>query len=71
MMPKKRSTAIYSSDFEGFAAEVAADIWNKLIETPSFRTLRLEDYAGLFEAVEDALQRYRRSHPSPRANAVP
>jgi hypothetical protein len=72
----KRITRIYASDFEGFASEVAADIWNRLIVLPSFRSLKPADYAGLFQSVLIALLRYRRaaeaaSRRAPRSAPLP
>ena len=54
----KRFSHIYSTDFDGFVAEVAADIWNKIIDMPTFYHLKPKDYASLFEAIAGSLARY-------------
>jgi hypothetical protein len=55
----KEPTRIISSDFDAFVAEVAADIWNTLVETPRFRKLKPLDYVGLFETVARTLARHK------------
>ena len=53
-------TGIYSSDFEAFASEVAADVWNKLVEVPQFYFLKPQDYPTLLELITGVLRPYRR-----------
>ena len=59
MKPIPRSTQIKSSDFEAFVSDVAASIWNELIEKPTFTGLKLTDFPDIFEAVGRTLQPYR------------
>ena len=55
----RSTTQIKSSDFEAFVSEVAASIWNELIEKPTFTGLKLTDFPDIFEAVGRTLQAYR------------
>jgi len=54
-----RSHAIPSHDFERLVSKVAADIWNQLIENPSFSSMSLRFYADIFEAVKKSLSDYQ------------
>jgi len=54
----QRATRIETPDFDAFASELSAAIWNELIEKPSFYTLELKDYADIFAAVSRSLLPY-------------
>ncbi|OGR89614.1 MAG: hypothetical protein A2992_02190 [Elusimicrobia bacterium RIFCSPLOWO2_01_FULL_59_12] len=54
-----RTKPVVSPDFEAFASEVAAAVWNQLIEIPAFSALRCSDYASVFEAVAGTLSNYK------------
>jgi hypothetical protein len=61
---RRHVTGIYSSDFEEFTGEISADIWNRLVELPVYKTLKPEDYADLYEIVRSVLIRYRQQKRS-------
>lgn len=65
MINSKHRSRILTSDFDALASEVAAAIWNRIIENPAFHALKVCDYPGLFEAVSHSLASY---HVSPSAN---
>ena len=64
MTTTKRNSQIKTSDFEAFASEVAAKIWNQLIEKPAFHALKVRDYPEVFEAVSQTLTSYRIPDPA-------
>jgi hypothetical protein len=56
------ATKIISRDFDSFAGEVTAQIWNHIVNHPHFHSLRPTDFAELFEAVSRTLGEYRTSN---------
>jgi hypothetical protein len=59
MKPAPRSAEIRTADFEALVSDVAAAIWNQLIEKPSFNQLRPSDFPDIFEAVGRSLRNYQ------------
>lgn len=59
MIRTDRSTQIKTSDFEAFISDVAAGIWNQLIQDPAFNSLKMNDFPNIFDAVARTLHRYR------------
>ncbi len=49
-----RMTPIKSSDFEALVSDMAAAIWNQLIEQPAFYAMQYRDFTRIFEAVSRA-----------------
>jgi hypothetical protein len=50
---------IPSTEFDRLVSDLAAAIWNRLIEDPSFPSPELHFYADVFEAVQRSLDRYQ------------
>lgn len=50
------TTRIVSSDFDGFASQLAMAVWNRMTQFPQFQKLEPKDYPALFEAVETTLK---------------
>jgi hypothetical protein len=59
MKPGTRITPMKSRDFDAVVSDIAASIWNQLIEKPTFREMKLSDFPDIFEAVGRSLQTYR------------
>jgi len=53
-----RKTRILSSDFEGFASDLAMAVWNKLSHLQRLQELHPKDYPEIYEAVYHTLQLY-------------
>ncbi len=47
-----------SDNFERIVSEVAAGIWNQLIEKPAFSRLRINDYMHVLDAVSEVLTKH-------------
>ena len=60
---------IISADFDRFASEVTAQIWNRIVHHPRFHSLRPADFADLFEAVSRTLGEYRSSNKNKGTHA--
>jgi hypothetical protein len=65
-------TQIISSDFESFVSDVAAALWNQLIQKPAFDGLKPRDFPEIYEVVARTLQPYREKKLTPsEANMSP
>ena len=69
MLRTPHATQIDSSDFDAFVSEVAAAVWNQLIEKPAFSGLKIPDYIAVFEAVASTLRAYQASSESRRSDS--
>ena len=58
-MATKKETRIRAQDFDGFVSKIAADIWNRLLDTPTFRGLKPGHFADLYEILSRNLAVYR------------
>ena len=60
-MTTKKETRIRTQDFDGFVSKIAADIWNSLIDTHTFRGLKPGNFADLYEILSRNLSVYRQN----------
>ena len=63
----RRRTQIATNDFDGFVSDVAAKVWNKIVNEPAFDKLQPTHFAELFDAVNHALGPYCKTVPRSRS----
>jgi hypothetical protein len=57
-MMKRSAGVIPSKDFDRLVSQIAADIWNHLIDQPRFHSAAFSLYADIFESVAKTLRPY-------------
>jgi hypothetical protein len=55
---QRKYARISSSDFDGFANDVAMAVWNRIAELPQFHQLKPKDFADVYETLLHVLRPY-------------